>query len=314
MAIGGSPTAFVTDAAGFIGSELIALLVAARHQVVGLVNSPDAADRVRRAGAQPVTGDLLTPGQWQDEAASVDWLFHLSPHPFNGSRISASRAAWITRARLSMDAHLLDTVSGGATRRIVYVADTSCYGATTDRAITEDAPLRPSAWGRCFTPALDRVEGYVAAGLPIVTAFPSWVYGNGSWFRERIIKPVTTGGRVFQFGRTGPLISSIHVHDCARALIHLAERGEIGGRYFVVDSGHIRTSDFASSFARLANRRLRIRRIPVALTPLVAGRVLADHVRANGVFSNIRLRAIGFRFVYPTIEQGIQEILGALHD
>jgi len=28
-----------------------------------------------------------------------------------------------------MDAHLLDAVAAGTTRRIVYVADTSCYGA-----------------------------------------------------------------------------------------------------------------------------------------------------------------------------------------
>src|SRR5262249_47338179 len=201
-----------------------------------LAGSAQLEQRIRRAGATPIAGDLMTPGLWQDEAAASDWVFHLSSHPFNGSRIGGKRANWITHARISADAHLLDAISAGLTRRIVYLADTSCYGGTTERAITEDAPLRPSAWGRCFTPALDRLDGYVAAGLPIVTAFPGWVYGNGSWFGERIIKPVTTGRRVLQFGKTGPLIAPIHVHDCARALIHLAERGECGGRYFLVDS------------------------------------------------------------------------------
>ena len=86
-----------------------------------------------------------------------------------------------------MDAHLLDAVAAGATRRIVYVADTSCYGATGPRPITEDAPPEPSAWGRCLTPALERLEGYIIAGQPIVAAFPGWVYGNGGWFRERVI-------------------------------------------------------------------------------------------------------------------------------
>jgi nucleoside-diphosphate-sugar epimerase len=314
MEIGGTPTAFVTEAGGFMGAELIKLLVARGHQVFGLAGSPQAAQRVRRAGAIPVAGDLMTPGQWQDEAASADCVFHLPPHPLNGSRMSSRRADRITSARVSMDAHLLDAVGAGATRRIVYAADTSCYGATTDRAITEDAPLRPSAWGQCFMPALDRVDGYVAAGLPIVTAFPGWVYGNGSWFCERIIKPVTAGGRVLQFGKPGPWISPIHVHDCARALIHLAERGEVSGRYFLVNSGPVRTLDFAATFARLANLPLRVWRVPAALTRLVAGPVLADHVHTNGVFSNIRLRGIGFQFVYPTIEQGIQEVLGVLHD
>jgi uncharacterized protein len=314
MTMGGTPTAFVTEAGGFVGAELVKLLVARGHQVFGLVDSTPGAQRVRRAGATPVTGNLMTPGQWQDEAASTDWVFHLPSHPFNGSRITARRAEWITRARVAMDAHLLDAVGAGATRRIVYVGDTSCYGGTSDRPITEDAPLRPSAWGRCFTPALDRVDGYVAAGLPIVTAFPGWVYGNGSWFCERVIKPVTAGRRVLQFGKTGPWVSPIHVHDCARALIHVAERGEFSGRYFLVDSAPVRTLDFATTFTRLANLPLRVWRVPAAMTRLVAGPVLADHIRTNGVFSNIRLRGIGFRFIYPTIEHGIQEILGALHD
>ena len=178
----------------------------------------------------------------------------------------------MARARVVMDAHLLDAVAAGATRRIVYVADTSCYGATGPRPITEDEPPRPSAWGRYLTPALDRLDGYVVAGLPIVTALPGWVYGNGSWFRERVIEPVMAGRRVLQFGKTGPWVSPIHVHDCARALVHLAEHGEAGGRYFLVNSDPIRMHEFAGTFARLANRPLRVWRVPAAVTRLVVGR------------------------------------------
>jgi uncharacterized protein len=312
MAIGAG-TAFVTQAGGFIGRELLRLLVARGHQVFALTKSPEAAERVRRAGAVPVMGDLLTPGQWQDEAAA-DWVFHLASRSFDGMRATRKRAESVVRDRLAMDAHLLDAVGAGATRRIVYVSDASCYGLTTDRGITEDAPLRPSAWGRCLAPALDRVDGYVAAGLPIVTAFPGWVYGNGSWFRARVIEPVRTGRRVLQFGKTGPWVSPIHVHDCARALVHLAERGERGGRYFVVNSEPIRLNAFAETFARLANVRLRAWRVPRIATPLVAGPMLADCLTTDAVFSNIRLRGIGFRFEYPTLDHGVQQILGALDE
>ena len=69
-------------------------------------------------------------------------------------------------------------------RDLLYVADASAYGSTGPRPVTEDAPPRPSARGRCLTPALEP-RGYIASGLPIVTAFPGWVYGNGSWFRQR---------------------------------------------------------------------------------------------------------------------------------
>jgi nucleoside-diphosphate-sugar epimerase len=303
----------VTGAAGFIGSELVKVLVARRHRVFGLAGSVDAAERVRRAGGTPVLGDLLEPGSWQDQAGA-DWVFHLPPHPVNGPRVTWRRAAAIARARVLMDAHLLDAVAAGATQRIVYAADTSWYGATGARPITEDTPPQPSAWGRCLTPALERVEGYVIAGQPIVAAFPGWVYGNGGWFRHRVIEPVMAGRHVLQFGKTGPWVSPIHVEDCARALVHLAERGEPGGRYFLVNHDPVRLYEFARLFARLANRPLRLLRVPAAAIRLAVGPVLADHLLADAVYSNIRLRGIGFRFQYPTLDPGLQQVLAAIDE
>ncbi len=313
MATDTRATTFVTGAAGFIGSELVKLLVARRHRVFGLTDSVEAAERVRRAGGVPVMGHLLEPGPWQDEAAA-EWVFHLPPHDVYGPRVTRRRAASITRARVLMDAHLLDAVAGGATQRIVYAADTSCYGATGPRPITEDTPPQPSAWGRCLIPALERLEGYIVAGQPIVAAFPGWVYGNGGWFRERVIGPVMAGRRVLLLGKTGPWLSPIHVEDCARGLVHLAEHGEPSGRYFLVNRDPIRLHEFAGTFARLANRSLRVFRVPAVTTRLVVGPVLADHFQADAVYSNIRLRGIGFRFLYPTLEQGLQQVVGVLDE
>jgi len=313
MAVAAKPTAFVTGAAGFIGIELIKVLKSQGHQVFGLTWSLDAARRVRNAGATAVMGDLLEPGQWQDEA-TAEWVFHVPPHPREGRRMTWARVEEITRARLLMDRHLLDAASTGSTRRIVYVADTSCYGATGPRPITEDDPPRPSAWGRCLAPAFDRLDGYIAAGLPIVTALPGWAYGNASWFRERVIEPVLGGRPVLQIGTQAPWVSPIHVHDCARALVHLAERGEVGGRYFLVNTDPVRMDELAETFARLATRRLRVWRLPSVASRFVFGPLLADSLKTDAVFSNARLRGIGFRFTYPTLEHGLEQVVGALND
>lgn len=306
-------TTFVTGAAGFLGTELVKLLRARGHQVFGLTQRVEGAQRLRRAGAVPVMGDLLRPGQWQDEAPA-DWVFHLPRHVTPALRLTRRRAEAIARASASMDAHLLDAVAAGATQRTVYVADLNCYGATGQRPITEDEPPRPTAWGRCLMPALDQIDRYALAGLPIVTAFPGWIYGNGSWFHERVIEPVMAGHRVLQLGKTGPWVSAVHVHDCARALVHLVEHGETGGRYFVVNGEPIRMGEFAETFARLANRPLRLWRVPAAAVRLFVGAALADSVRADAVFSNMRLRGIGFRFQYPSLEQGLRQVLAAVRE
>jgi nucleoside-diphosphate-sugar epimerase len=303
---------FITGAAGFIGTELVKVLAARGHQVIGLTPSRETGHRVRDAGAAPVVGDLLEPGRWQDEAPA-DWVFHLPPYPTATWRLTRKRVDSLARARVLMDANLLDAVASGTTRRIVYVADASWYGARGERSITEDEMPRPSGCGRWLAPALDRLDGYVAAGLPIVTAFPGCVYGNGSWFRKRVVEPIMAGRRVVQFGITGPWVSPIHVHDCARALVHLAEHGEPGGRYFLVNDDPIQTHEFAETFARLANRPLRRWRLP-APARLLTVSALTGSIRTDAVFSNIRLRGIGFRFRYPTLERGLEQVLGALDE
>src|SRR5262249_17005314 len=264
------------------------------------------------AGATAVMGDLVNPGQWQDEAGT-EWVFHIPPQPWLHEASGGPKgAAAQMRARVAMDTNLFDAVSDGATRRIVYVADSSCYGATGPRPITEDAPPRPASPDRCLKPVLDRLDGCVVAGLPVVTALPGLVYGSGAWFRERIAEPVMQGRRVLQFGRNSHWVSPIHVHDCARALLHLAERGEPGSRYFVVNSDPIRVQEFAETFARIAARPLRVRHLPYAASRILGRGAVADRVEGDMVFSNIRLRGTGFRFTFPTLEAGLQQVYGAL--
>lgn len=306
------PTAFVTGAAGFIGMELVELLVARGHQVFGLARSVESMQRLQRAGAIAIRGDLLVPGQWQDEVAA-DWVFHIPPAAPVPAR-SRRRAERLAQTRATMDRHVLDAVAAGATRRIVYVADPRSYDPTGSRPLTEDEVSVSPARARCLAPVLDRIDGYLIAGLPIVTALPGCVYGNASWFRERVVNPIIAGRRVLQFGNAGAWVSPIHVHDCARALVHVAERGDIGSRYFLANNQPIRVHEFARTFARLANRSLRVWRLPPAAAGFFVGRTPADCVQGNLALSNIRLRGIGFRFHYPTLEQGIEQILGAMHE
>ena len=50
-------------------------------------------------------------------------------------------------------------------------------------------------WGPYLGPAIDSLPGYVARGLPIVAAFPGWVYGPGSWFAQYVLEPLLPASR-----------------------------------------------------------------------------------------------------------------------
>ena len=49
---------FCTGASGYIGGSVTAHLIAAGHQVTGLVRSPEKAEAVRARGIQPLLGTL----------------------------------------------------------------------------------------------------------------------------------------------------------------------------------------------------------------------------------------------------------------
>jgi NAD dependent epimerase/dehydratase family enzyme len=81
-----------------------------------------------------------------------------------------------------------------------------------------------------------------------------------------------------------------------------------------VNGDPIRLHEFAGTFARLASRPLRVLAVPALTTRLIVGSALTDHLKTDAVFSNIRLRGIGFRFLYPTFEQGVQQVVGVLDE
>jgi NAD(P)-dependent dehydrogenase (short-subunit alcohol dehydrogenase family) len=60
-------TAFVTGAAGGIGTELIKELRTQGREVLGLAETREEAERVHCAGGVAVLGRLFEPGPWLDE-------------------------------------------------------------------------------------------------------------------------------------------------------------------------------------------------------------------------------------------------------
>ena len=306
-------TVFLTGGSGFIGRHVTAELVSGGHDVRALARSADSAAAVESIGGHAVMGDLLRAGSWQDEAASADWVIHLgSPSPFGG-RLSSKRADAYARVRTAVDRALFDALVHARAERAVYVSGFSYYGASGGPAITEDVEPQPYALGRVLSDAFDLVEPHLLMGVPIVSAFPGIVYGNGSWFAEHVIRPILAGRPVVRFGRITPLQPAIHVRDCARAIVHLAQHGKVGGRYFLANDQPARLDEIVAELARQLGRRLRMLTLPRALAPLLLGRLLAEYGERDAVLSNARLRALGFSFLYPTIADGVREVAGGLH-
>lgn len=300
-------TVLVTGATGFIGREVVRRLASAGHGVLGLTRRPERTDTLRALGATIVVGDLLRPGAWLERAATVDAVVHLAQPLTFGGRVTLERAEAYQRERLEMDANLLDAARSA--RRIVYVAGTSYYGDTGRTTVDEDVAPRPRGWGPYIAPAIERVSREAARGRPIVMAFPGYVYGDGSWFREYVLRPLRSGTPLYVLSGRSHTASPVHVADCARALVHLLEHGVVGARYFVVDDEPQPWSTFYSRAAKAAGVPLRVRALPPRVLRWLVGPVVTDSLTCDAAFSNARLRRLGFDFEMPTTATGIPDVV-----
>jgi nucleoside-diphosphate-sugar epimerase len=300
---------FVTGGTGFIGSVLTRELVTRGLSVSVLARSNESAAAVRAMGAEPVHGDLLRQGPWQDAARAADFVVHLAQPATFGTRVTLERAEAYRRDRLVMDRHLLAPLDPARTSKVVYVGGTSFYGDLGTSLRDEDATPAPRGWGPFIAPAIHALDDHVRRGLPVVAAFPGAVYGDGSWFREYVWRPLRKDRRIHALWGRSRFASPIHVHDCARATAFLLEKGEVGRRYFLVDNRPVEWSTFYDTAARAMGRQAKLRKIPVWLLRLLIGPVVTDSILSDAVLSNARLRALGFDLTFPTIDQGIPDVV-----
>ena len=69
---------FVTGATGWVGSAVVPELIAAGHQVVGLVRSKQKAEALRAMGAEPLPGSLNELETLKEAASQADGVIHLA--------------------------------------------------------------------------------------------------------------------------------------------------------------------------------------------------------------------------------------------
>jgi nucleoside-diphosphate-sugar epimerase len=311
---------FVAGATGALGNQLVPMLVANGHDVVGMTRTGAKRDQLRSLGAQPVVADALDAEAVARAVgeAEPDVIVHqltAIPPKINMRRFEREFAL-TNRLRTEGTDHLLTAARALGVKRFVAQSNAALYARTGDPIKREDAAVDhdPPPEMRQGLAALRHLEG-VVTGAPwtegLVLRY-GWFYGPGTsialdppgshieLIRKRQL-PIVGGG-------TG-IWSFIHIEDAAAATVAAVEGGR-AGVYNVVDDEPAPVSEWAPVLAAAVGAK-RPRRVPRWVGRLAAGEwATVAMTEIRGASNDKAKRELGWQLRYPSWRQGFAEGLG----
>lgn len=226
--------AFVTGAAGFIGSNLVDRLLADGETVVGWDNFSTGQERfLAGALAHPnfrlVRGDTLDAAALKAAMAGCDFVFHLAANA--DVRFGLNHPRRDLEQNTIATHEVLEAMRANGIRRIAFSSTGSIYGEAAVIPTPEDAPLpvQTSLYGASKLAGEGLISSYCEG-----YGFEGYIFRFVSILGERY-----THGHIFDFykqlrehpdrlrilGDGSQRKSYLYVQDCVSAILHVIRDG-----------------------------------------------------------------------------------------
>jgi nucleoside-diphosphate-sugar epimerase len=291
---------FVTGASGWIGSAVVAELLAAGHDVVGLARSDASAQQLEAAGAFVQRGDLDDPDGLAKAAADSDGVIHLAfQHDVAWSGNFAAAGAADRRAVEAMG-----EVLAGSDRPFVLAS--GLIGLRSGVVATEHDGLVPSGETRAHPAGVRAATALLAlslAGVGVrssVVRYSPTVHGEGDHgFIAMLVETASRHGVAGYVGDGANRWPAVHRSDAARLTRLAVEAAPAGSVLHAVGEEGVPFREIAEAIGR---------QLGVPAVPVAAGDAL-EHFSFLGAFvgrdtpasSSITRELLGWEPSGPTL-------------
>ena len=253
---------FVTGASGVVGSAVVRHLVASGRAVRALARSSAAAARLRRAGSEPVTGDVLDADSLLAAMRGCVAAYHVA----GVNHLCTRDPVGMHRVNVEGSTNCVRAAARAGVGRVVYTSSAATLGEARGTVGREDSPHRGwflSAYERSKFEAERAVLALAAReGVELVALNPSSVQGPGRASGTGEVLVLYLRGRL----RAWPdaTISLVDIDDCAAGHLLAEARGRPGERY-VLNGATLDTAALVGLMRRVAPAIPPPRRLPLPL-------------------------------------------------
>ncbi len=224
---------FVTGGNGFIGSHLVAQLVARGDTVICLVREPNRAPALQALGAHVVRGDITERASIKDALRGADAVLHLAGMYKLGRKFfSMMHAINVDGAR-----NVLETAAELGMPKIIHTSTVGVFGNTLGKIVDEtykvSKEILTSAYERTKWEAHYEVAVPLQQkGAPIIITQPGLVTGAGDPSPHIQQVDLYLQRTPIGFGANAG-ITWAHVDDIADGHIRALARGKPGEAYIL---------------------------------------------------------------------------------
>ncbi|AQP45803.1 TIGR01777 family oxidoreductase [Tessaracoccus flavus] len=292
----------VAGSSGLIGTQLVALLKMAGHDVTRLVRgTPEAPDEVRW---DPASGEVPT-----DVIAGADAVVNLAGHTIGG-RFTDRNKKLILQSRVDSTSTLANALRDrGSSAALIQASGIGFYGARRPAELLTEESRRGSGF------LADVVDAWEAAAAPAVDAGVRTVfvrtgialsYAGGALQRQVPLYLVGAGGRL---GKAQQYQSWIGIDDLVRAYVHALFTPDLSGPINAVAPNPVTNAKFAETLGKVLQRPSLLPTPSFGPKLIVGDEGYDQLIDTDQRVSADKLLASGFEFTHPTLEPALRHTL-----
>lgn len=304
-------TVLITGGTGLIGTRLTEMLVQKGYRVVVLTRNPEA--HAERPSVIYRHWDVEKGVIDASAMADADYLIHLAGAGVADKRWSKKRKEEIIKSRVDSASLLVKSAEQYTVRlkAVIGASGIGWYGPDAKKKsipFEETAPVDAGFLGETCRVWEESVQPFKAMGKRLVILRIGPALSNKGGMLKELKKPLQYASFATIFGSGEQIVSWIHIDDLCRMFVYALENEQIEGVYNAVAPTPVSNKALTLSIAghRYKKPFMPVH-VPAFVLKLMLGEMSVEVLKGTTV-SATRIRATGFRFLYPSIDAAMEQL------